>query len=80
MRIPALSPPRLPATSYQTSPLIHCAVALRERAAGLFRRVSDRIGSARARECKGSFKIIVYEAGKGKINGTDPLLEDASTC
>jgi hypothetical protein len=80
--------PPLPATSYQTAPLLDYAVALRERAAELFRLVSERTGPTGSREYKGSFsifaqssdataaKIVVYEEGKGKINGTDPLLED----
>lgn len=88
MRIDTVSLPPLPATSYQTAPLVDYTVALRERAADLFRRVSDRLGPAKAKEYKGSFsffaqssdataaKVVVFEAGKGKINGTDPLLED----
>lgn len=80
--------PPLPATSYQTAPLGDYAVALRERAAELFRRISERTGRAGSKEYKGSFsifaqssdataaKIVVYEEGKGRINGTAPMLED----
>lgn len=76
------------ATSYQTGPLSDYTAALRERAADLFRRVSERVGSSKAREYKGSFsifaqsndstaaKVLVFEAGKGKINGADPQMED----
>jgi hypothetical protein len=88
LRLESVSVPPLPVTSYQTAPLVDYAVALRERAAELFRRVSERAGPARSRQYKGSFsilaqssdataaKIVVYQTGKGKINGTDPLLED----
>ena len=80
--------PPLPTTSYQTAPLLDYAAPLRERAAELFRRVYPRTGPTGSREYKGSFsifaqssdataaKIVVYQEGKGKINGTDPLLED----
>ena len=75
-------------TSYQTAPLAEYSPALLERAATLFRLVSERVGNARAKEFKGSFsaiaassdataaKIVIYEAGKGKINGHDPQLAD----
>ncbi len=75
-------------SSYQTAPLADYSRALRERAAALFRLVAERVGAARAREHKGSFsiiaatcdataaKIIIYEAGRGKINGDDPQLAD----
>jgi hypothetical protein len=80
--------PPLPAASYQTAPLADYTAALRERAADLFRRVSRRVGSTKAKEYKGSFsifaqssdataaKVIVFEAGRGKINGAGPLLDD----
>jgi hypothetical protein len=88
LRIGKVALPPLPATSYQTAPLVDYAAPLRERAAELFRLVSERVGSARAKAYKGSFsvfaqssdataaKVMIYEAGKGKINGTDPLLGD----
>ena len=72
-------------TSYQTAPLADYDAALRARALDLFRRVEKRAG-AKAREHKGSFsllassseataaKILIYEAGKGKMNGHDPQL------
>ncbi len=75
-------------SSYQTAPLVEYSQAFQERAAALFRLVAERVGAARAREHKGSFsviaassdataaKIMIYEMGKGKINGHDPLLED----
>jgi len=75
-------------TSYQTAPLVDYSPAFRERAAALFRLVAERVGAARAKEFKGSFsmiaassdataaKIVIYEAGKGKINGHDPRLLD----
>ncbi len=75
-------------TSYQTAPLVDYSPAFRERAAALFRLVAARAGAARAKEHKGSFsviaassdvtaaKIMIYEAGKGKINGHDPQLSD----
>jgi len=68
-------------TSYQTVPLMEYSSALRERATALFHLVTERVGATRARECKGSFsvlaasseataaKIMIYEGGKGKING-----------
>lgn len=73
-------------TSYQTAPLAEYSAALRERAAALFQRVAARVGPARAKQFKGRFsviaassdataaKILIYEAGKGKINGHDPQL------
>jgi hypothetical protein len=77
----------LPETSYQTAPLVDYAPALRERAAELFRRIEERVG-LKAKEHKGSFsvfatasdataaKILIYESGKGKMNGFDPQLAD----
>jgi hypothetical protein len=74
-------------TSYQTEPLEEYSPGLRERAAALFRLVEAR-ARGRARIHKGSFsvlassseataaKIVVYEAGKGKVNGPDPQLAD----
>ena len=75
-------------TSYQTAPLADYIPELRERAAALFRLVAARVGGAGAKEFKGSFsvlaassdataaKIVIYESGKGKINGHDPQLAD----
>ena len=74
-------------TSYQTAPLADYDPALRARAIDLFRRIRQR-AAARAREHKGSFsllavsseataaKVLIYEAGKGKMNGHDPQLAD----
>ena len=88
MRFVSFDVPPPPSTSYQTAPLLDYTTALRERAADLFRRVSQRTGPAGSREYKGSYsifaqssdataaKIVLYEEGKGKINGTDPMLED----
>ncbi|HWC96057.1 MAG TPA: hypothetical protein VG456_04895 [Candidatus Sulfopaludibacter sp.] len=75
-------------TSYQTVPLEEYRADLRERAAALFRLLVERAGVARSKQFKGSFsilaasseataaKIVIYETGKGKINGHDPHLED----
>jgi hypothetical protein len=72
-------------TSYQTAPLADYRPDLRDRAVDLFRRLEKR-ASAKAREHKGSFsllassseataaKILIYETGKGKMNGYDPQL------
>jgi hypothetical protein len=77
-----------PETSYQTVPLMEYNQALRDRATALFHLVSGRVGVARAKEHKGSFsvlaasseataaKIMIYESGKGKINGHDLQLAD----
>ena len=74
--------------SYQTAPLVQYHSVLRQRASELFRRVGDLIGRSRVKEYKGSFsifaastdataaKIVIYEAGKGKINGPDITLAD----
>jgi len=76
-----------PETSYQTAPLADYARVLYTRAAGLFQAVEECVGP-RARQYKGSYsvfaassvataaKIVIYEAGKGKINGLDPQLAD----
>ena len=73
-------------TSYQTAPLSEYDPSLLDRAATLFRRVAQRVGPVRAKQHKGSFsfiaassdataaKIVIYEAGKGKMNGPDPHL------
>jgi hypothetical protein len=75
-------------TSYQTAPLTEYTPVFRERAAALFRLVAERVGAARAKQFTGSFsviagssdataaKILIYETGKGKINGHDPQLTD----
>jgi hypothetical protein len=87
LTIDTASLPGSPETSYQTAPLVDYSIALRQRAAELFRRIKERLG-AKAKEYKGSFsvfaassnvtaaKIVIYEAGKGKMNGTDQLLGD----
>ena len=75
-------------TSYQTAPLADYSADLRQRATDLFRLVAERTGASRAREYRGSFsviaasseataaKIVIYEAGKGKMNGPDLQLAD----
>jgi hypothetical protein len=75
-------------TSYQTVPLMEYSQAFRDRATALFHLVTERVGAARAKECKGSYsvlaasneataaKILIYECAKGKINGHDPQLAD----
>lgn len=77
----------LPAASYQTAPLVDYTPVLVRRAAELFRLVQQRAGT-KAHKYKGSFsvfarssdstaaKIVIYERGKGKVNGRDPLLGD----
>ena len=74
-------------TSYQTEPLAEYSPALRERAAALFRLLEAR-ARGKTRAHKGSFsvlaasseataaKIVIYEAGKGKMNGPDPQMAD----
>jgi hypothetical protein len=59
---------------------------LRDRATILFNLVQQRLGPSRVREYEGSFsvlqepslataaKIVIYESGKGSINGPDPSL------
>ena len=73
-------------TSYQTAPLAEYDPVLLERATALFRHAAQRVGPARAKRHKGSFsiiaasseataaKIVIYEAGRGKVNGPDPHL------
>lgn len=75
-------------TSYQTAPLADYSQAFHHRAAALFQLVIERVGESRAKEHKGSYsviaassestaaKILIYETGKGKINGIDPHLAD----
>jgi hypothetical protein len=75
-------------TSYQTVPLLDYREDLRDRATILFDLVQQRLGPGRVREYKGSFsvlehpglatsaKIVIYESGKGSINGPDPSLAD----
>jgi hypothetical protein len=75
-------------TSYQTVSLAEYSPAFHDRAAALFRLVTSRVGESRAKVHKGSYsviaassestaaKILIYEAGKGKINGLDPHLAD----
>ena len=73
-------------TSYHTTPLGEYREDFRQRATALFGLVQERLGPSRVREYKGSFsvlqepslataaKIVIYEAGKGAINGPDPVL------
>jgi hypothetical protein len=73
-------------TSYQTAPLVEYDPELRARAAALFRLVTERTGPSRVKQFTGSYsifaassdataaKIVIYESGKGKINGFDPQL------
>jgi hypothetical protein len=75
-------------SSYQTAPLAEYRAELRDRAAELFRLVADRTGPSRAKEHRGSFsviaassdataaKIVIYEAGRGKMNGPELALID----
>lgn len=75
-------------TSYQTAPLADYSKSLRDRASALFRLVAERTGSARVKEHRGSFsviaasseataaKIVIFENGKGKMNGPDLRLDD----
>jgi len=74
--------------SYQTAPLGEYDSALLGRAVQLFEEVKLRIGHGRARRNDGSFsiladaneataaKIVLYQMGKGKMNGADPMLYD----
>jgi hypothetical protein len=74
--------------SYQTAPLGAYSPAFQWRASDLFQRVEKRLGSSRVTEYKGSYsifaitssataaKIVIYESGKGKMNGFDPTLAD----
>jgi hypothetical protein len=73
-------------TSYQTAPLTDYSEDLRNRANVLFQLVEKRLAPSRVREYKGSFsvlehstdapaaKIVIYEFGKGSINGPDPTM------
>src|SRR4051812_21662168 len=75
-------------TSYQTAPLREYGEQFRQRALVLFGLIRERLGRLRVREYKGSFsilqepglataaKIVIYEAGKGSVNGPDPALTD----
>jgi hypothetical protein len=75
-------------TSYQTAPLHEYSQHLRDRATALFQLTEQRLGGDRVREYKGSFsvlqvpslataaKIVIYEDGKGSINGPNPMLND----
>ena len=78
-----------PQTSYKTAPLLDYRKELKDRANDLFQLVADLLGPSRVKEYKGSFsvlehpsdataaKIVIYESGKGSINGRpDPMLAD----
>ena len=76
-------------TSYQPALLADYRQDLKNRAEALFQLVENRLGPSRVKERKGSFtifehsgaetaaaKIVIYESGKGSMNGPDPLLAD----
>jgi hypothetical protein len=75
-------------TSYHTAPILDYRDDFRDRATLLFNLVQQRVGPSRVREYEGSFsvlqepslataaKIVIYESGKGSINGPDPSLAD----
>lgn len=76
-------------TSYQTVPLASYSQVFQQTATDLFQRVAQRVGATRATNPPdGSFsirggsskmtaaKIIIYELGRGRINGLDPGLAD----
>lgn len=77
-----------PETSYKPAPLLDYREELRDRATELFQLVQIRLGPSRVKQNKGSFsvlersskataaKIVIYESGKGSINGADPMLAD----
>ena len=80
-------------TSYPTVPLASYSKVLQQTATDLFQRVAQRVGAARATNPPdGSLsirggsskmtaaKIIIYELGRGKINGLDPGLADEQGC
>jgi hypothetical protein len=87
MRITSLDV-QLPAASHQTAPIAEYNPAFQQTATELFRRICCRVPSGRVNNPDGSFsilgglrnttvaRILIYEAGKGKINGLDPCLED----
>jgi len=77
------------AFSYQTAPLPDYSRVFQITATDLFRRVATRVSATRvSNPPDGSFsirggsskltaaKIIIYESGRGKINGMDPGLAD----
>ncbi len=73
--------------SYQTAPLIEYSAFLRHRVEELFDVITRKIGS-KARRYKGSFsvfgnrsketaaKIVIYQRGLGRENGTWPAISD----
>jgi len=76
-------------TSYQTAPLADYSPVLQQTATALFQRVARLVSATRVSDPPdGSFsvrgshsrvtaaKIMIYESGKGKINGQDPGLAD----
>jgi hypothetical protein len=87
MKVDALSIEPTP-TSYQTAPLTEYSSVFLETATDLFQRVCERVKSTRVINPDGSFsvlggsrkttaaKLLIYEAGKGKVNGLDPGLVD----
>ncbi len=76
--------------SYQTIPIEEYSQEFQGLAHRLFQRVSDIIGTHQPKECRGSYsifaaaasstvaKIIIYEAGKGKVNGDWPDLRNGA--
>jgi hypothetical protein len=76
--------------SYQTIPLEEYSQEFQGVARRLFQRVSDIIGTHQSKSYRGSFsilaatsqatvaKVIIYEDGKGKINGNWPDLRDGA--
>ena len=74
----------MPEASYQTVPLADYNPRFRTLASTLFDMVRQRTGSSKAMEYDGSFsvlaksnsqtiaKIIIFEEGKGKVNGEWP--------
>lgn len=75
-------------TSYQPCPLASYSRSLQAVARDLFARACRYVEPCRAVAHEGSFsilsastkvtaaKIVIYEAGRGKINGRDPCLAD----
>jgi hypothetical protein len=88
MVTPAVQVPVLPPASYQTVPLEEYSQEFQTVAHRLFQRVSDIIGTRQPKPYPGSYsffaatssptvaKVIIYEDGKGKVNGNWPDLRD----
>ncbi len=79
--------PRI-AASYQTAPLQAYSAVHQAFASRFYNRVAQIVGSDKTHDYKGSYsifastsdatvgKIIIYESGKGKVNGDWPDLRD----